>query len=326
MLGLLVGAPDPGLLPQAHPVRGSRQDRTRTSSACRCCRSTWPRREASSSWSSASSRPSPRSPSINPIWAHRPVPARPGVHRRPARLVHGLLRGPDPCHAGLGDQPLGPHARPGCVHPADDLPAGPGGDRGLPVHRVLGHRRQARAPHPGPPAQRPDPHRRSVSPGSAGTSCCSIGGGNDLWATHFHLSINAITWFVRIGFFVVPVLAFVATKRICLGLQRRDRDKVLHGRESGIIKRLPHGEFIEVHEPLGPGAAAHPHRARAVRAARDRPDGRRERRRAQGRPVAEAAGQALQGLSTARTARSPSRPSRSTRRSPAATATTDHLN
>ncbi|MGE7078812.1 hypothetical protein ACQKH1_10945, partial [Staphylococcus capitis] len=30
----------------------------------------------------------------------------------------------------------------------------------------------------------------------------------------------------------------------------RDRDKVLHGRESGIIKRLPHGEFIEVHEPL----------------------------------------------------------------------------
>ncbi|MFB7636305.1 cytochrome bc complex cytochrome b subunit [Streptomyces sp. NPDC056149] len=77
-----------------------------------------------------------------------------------------------------------------------------------------------------------------------------IGGGNDLWATHFHLSINAITWFVRIAFFVGPVLAFIATKRICLGLQRRDKDKVLHGRESGIIKRLPHGEFIEVHEPL----------------------------------------------------------------------------
>ncbi|MFI9718674.1 cytochrome bc complex cytochrome b subunit [Streptomyces sp. NPDC052396] len=77
-----------------------------------------------------------------------------------------------------------------------------------------------------------------------------IGGGNDLWATHFHLSINSITWFVRIAFFVVPVLVFIATKRICMGLQRRDRDKVLHGRETGIIKRLPHGEFIEVHEPL----------------------------------------------------------------------------
>ncbi|MEE1942486.1 cytochrome bc complex cytochrome b subunit [Streptomyces sp. TRM 70361] len=77
-----------------------------------------------------------------------------------------------------------------------------------------------------------------------------VGGGNDLWATHFHLSINAITWFIRIGFFVVPVIVFIATKRICMGLQRRDREKVLHGRESGIIKRLPHGEFVEVHEPL----------------------------------------------------------------------------
>ncbi|NGN66425.1 cytochrome bc complex cytochrome b subunit [Streptomyces sp. A7024] len=79
---------------------------------------------------------------------------------------------------------------------------------------------------------------------------CMIGGGNDLWATHLHLSINSITWFVRIGFFVVPPIVFWITRRICLGLQRRDRDKVLHGRESGIIKRLPHGEFIEVHEPL----------------------------------------------------------------------------
>ncbi|AXI77148.1 cytochrome bc1 complex cytochrome b subunit [Peterkaempfera bronchialis] len=79
-----------------------------------------------------------------------------------------------------------------------------------------------------------------------------IAGGNDLFATHFHLSINAITWTMRIGFFVIPVLTFMVTKRICMGLQRRDRDKVLHGRESGIIKRLPHGEFIEVHQPLSP--------------------------------------------------------------------------
>ncbi|MBQ0868737.1 cytochrome bc complex cytochrome b subunit [Streptomyces smyrnaeus] len=77
-----------------------------------------------------------------------------------------------------------------------------------------------------------------------------VGGGNDLWATHFHLSINAITWFVRIAFFVLPVLVFWVTRRICLGLQRKDREKVLHGRETGTIKRLPHGEFVEIHEPL----------------------------------------------------------------------------
>ncbi|KPI07234.1 hypothetical protein OK074_3932 [Actinobacteria bacterium OK074] len=77
-----------------------------------------------------------------------------------------------------------------------------------------------------------------------------IGGGNDLWATHFHLSINVITWSVRVGFFAVPVLAYVVTKRICMALQRADREKVLHGRETGTIKMLPHGEYIEVHAPL----------------------------------------------------------------------------
>ncbi|MFI6848245.1 cytochrome bc complex cytochrome b subunit [Kitasatospora sp. NPDC050467] len=80
------------------------------------------------------------------------------------------------------------------------------------------------------------------------------GGGNDLLATHFELSLNAITYAVRIGFFVAPVVVFVIVKRWCLGLQRRDREKVLHGRETGVIRRLQHGEFIEVHAPLPQGS------------------------------------------------------------------------
>ncbi|MDQ1626619.1 MAG: ubiquinol-cytochrome c reductase cytochrome b subunit [Actinomycetota bacterium] len=75
-------------------------------------------------------------------------------------------------------------------------------------------------------------------------------GANDVIAITFHLSINAITWFFRIAIFVVPPLSYVVTKRICLGLQRRDRDLVLHGRETGRIMRLPNGEMIEVHEPI----------------------------------------------------------------------------
>ena len=35
-----------------------------------------------------------------------------------------------------------------------------------------------------------------------------------------------------------------------MALQRRDREKLLHGYESGRVLRLPHGEFIEVHQPL----------------------------------------------------------------------------
>jgi hypothetical protein len=40
------------------------------------------------------------------------------------------------------------------------------------------------------------------------------------------------------------------TKRTALSLQRKDREIVLHGRETGRIIRMPHGEYIEVHEPL----------------------------------------------------------------------------
>jgi len=53
-----------------------------------------------------------------------------------------------------------------------------------------------------------------------------------------------------VAIFVVPPLTYLMTKRICLGLQRRDRDLVLHGRETGRIVRLPDGEMIEVHEPI----------------------------------------------------------------------------
>ncbi|MGB1079415.1 MAG: cytochrome b [Candidatus Nanopelagicales bacterium] len=77
-----------------------------------------------------------------------------------------------------------------------------------------------------------------------------LAGGNDLVATTFDLSINAISWTLRVLLIVAPPLAFIITKRTCLSLQRRDRDKLLHGYESGRILRLPHGEFVEVHQPL----------------------------------------------------------------------------
>jgi ubiquinol-cytochrome c reductase cytochrome b subunit len=79
-----------------------------------------------------------------------------------------------------------------------------------------------------------------------------ISGGNDLIAKAFDISLNAMTWGGRIALVVLPPLAYVATYRLCLGLQRHDREVLEHGVETGIIKRLPTGEFIEVHQPLGP--------------------------------------------------------------------------
>ena len=77
-----------------------------------------------------------------------------------------------------------------------------------------------------------------------------ISGGNDIIATAFGWSINSITWTIRVLLFVLPPVVFLITKRTCLGLQRRDRDILLHGRETGIIKRSPDGEYTEVHAPV----------------------------------------------------------------------------
>jgi len=77
-----------------------------------------------------------------------------------------------------------------------------------------------------------------------------LNGGNDIIATTFDLTINQMMWFSRIGVIVLPPIAFVVTKRLCLSLQRADRELVLHGRETGRLVRLPHGEFVEIHEPI----------------------------------------------------------------------------
>jgi ubiquinol-cytochrome c reductase cytochrome b subunit len=79
-----------------------------------------------------------------------------------------------------------------------------------------------------------------------------LSGGNDVFADKFDVSLNAMTWFGRLGVVVLPPIVYVLTYRICLGLQMHDREVLEHGIETGVIRRLPHGEFIEVHQPLGP--------------------------------------------------------------------------
>ena len=88
-----------------------------------------------------------------------------------------------------------------------------------------------------------------------GYALLMIGGGNDLVATVFDVSLNAVTNFLRVAVFVGPVIAFLVTKRICIGLQRSDRDRMLHGAESGIIDRAPSGKYAERHRPISEGEA-----------------------------------------------------------------------
>ena len=76
------------------------------------------------------------------------------------------------------------------------------------------------------------------------------GAATDLIATQFKMSLNQVLTGFQILLIVGPIAGFWITKRTALSLQRKDREIVLHGRETGRIVRMPHGEYIEVHEPL----------------------------------------------------------------------------
>jgi ubiquinol-cytochrome c reductase cytochrome b subunit len=80
----------------------------------------------------------------------------------------------------------------------------------------------------------------------------TLGAMNDITALKFHISLNATTWFGRIGMVVLPPIVYFITYRWCVGLQRSDRSVLEHGIETGILKRLPHGAYVELHQPLGP--------------------------------------------------------------------------
>ncbi|WP_372699243.1 cytochrome bc complex cytochrome b subunit [Arthrobacter sp. JSM 101049] len=73
---------------------------------------------------------------------------------------------------------------------------------------------------------------------------------SDLIATHFHVSLNDVTYWLRVLFFLGPIVGFIVARRIALALQRKDREIVLHGREAGIIQMSPEGAFTEQHVEL----------------------------------------------------------------------------
>jgi ubiquinol-cytochrome c reductase cytochrome b subunit len=73
---------------------------------------------------------------------------------------------------------------------------------------------------------------------------------SDIIATHFKVTMEGVIHTMQFLVIVGPFIAFFITKRICLALQKKDREIVLHGYESGRIVRLPGGEYIEVHQPV----------------------------------------------------------------------------
>ena len=73
---------------------------------------------------------------------------------------------------------------------------------------------------------------------------------SDLIATHFRLSLESVIAGFQVMVFAAPLVAFTVTRRVCLGLQRKDRELLLHGFETGRIVRMPGGEYVEQHRPV----------------------------------------------------------------------------
>lgn len=81
-------------------------------------------------------------------------------------------------------------------------------------------------------------------------------GGNDVIAKTLGVDLFGTTWFFRGAIIIGPVLAYVVAYRVCVGLQRRDRELTSHGLEIGQITMGVDGRFSEASRPLRETEAA----------------------------------------------------------------------
>ena len=102
-------------------------------------------------------------------------------------------------------------------------------------------------------AQRPRNSATRTAIGAAGVTMYAVlwaAAASDIIATHFKLTMEGVIHTLQALLFLGPIIAYFVTKRMCLALQKKDREIALHGYESGRIVRLPGGEYIEVHQPV----------------------------------------------------------------------------
>nr|WP_106430020.1 cytochrome b N-terminal domain-containing protein [Streptomyces xiaopingdaonensis] len=97
---------------------------------------------------------------------------------------------------------------------------------------------------------RPRNHPVRTGLGAAGVSVYAVllmAGGQDVLAFVFEVPMEWLTYAFRAAFFVAPLLAYRLTRRACLGLQARDRRRLLHGDPTGEVRRSSGGGYQEAH-------------------------------------------------------------------------------
>jgi len=88
-----------------------------------------------------------------------------------------------------------------------------------------------------------------------------LAGANDIVAASFRLSLNALTWMLRIALVVAPVIAFWLTRRLCHALLEAEQGLLAEGEASGDVRQTVEGGYESEHRPVTrfrPGAPTKP--------------------------------------------------------------------
>lgn len=101
--------------------------------------------------------------------------------------------------------------------------------------------------------QRPRDTPTRTAIGAAGMTFYGVlwaAGSADVLAHQLQLALETVIHTQQTMLIIGPLIAFALARRTALALQRKDREALLHGYETGRIVRLPDGDHIEVHAPI----------------------------------------------------------------------------
>ncbi|GHF40276.1 cytochrome bc1 complex cytochrome b subunit [Streptomyces griseosporeus] len=88
-----------------------------------------------------------------------------------------------------------------------------------------------------------------------------LAGANDVVAATFRISVDAMTWTLRIALVVAPVLAFLLTRGLCHALLDTEQERLRDGVETGEVRQTVEGGYEESRRPVTdvrPGAPRPP--------------------------------------------------------------------
>ncbi|MEV7976931.1 cytochrome bc complex cytochrome b subunit [Streptomyces sp. NPDC086519] len=77
-----------------------------------------------------------------------------------------------------------------------------------------------------------------------------LAGGNDVVAQTFRISVNALTWILRIALVVGPVAAFFLTRALCRALLHAEQERLTEGEETGEVRQTIAGGYESDHRPV----------------------------------------------------------------------------